>query len=33
MSHLPILTMILRPNERLARSARPDAPARAGNPR
>jgi hypothetical protein len=30
---LPILTMMLRPNERLARSARPDAPRRAGSPR
>ena len=33
MSHLPILTMILRPNERLARSARPGAPTRSGSPR
>jgi hypothetical protein len=31
MSPLSVLTMILRPNERLARSARPDAPQRDGN--
>jgi hypothetical protein len=31
MSNLLLLTMILRPNERLARSALPDAPTRAGS--